>query len=171
MDIHGPNSGAETATRFLARTLAELGEKIVVAAQIIGAEETIDGVEYWDLGPDFDTQGALARMSERGSYYLISAGRAQPLLESRRDSHCLSRILISHDRSGNDIGIKPQVLCRVLDYVVCVSDAQREVFLKAGAGGIPAKVVTLFNGVSLNLFSGTPGAAELSEACFRGSAC
>ncbi len=145
------NSGAEMATIFLARFLAKAGRNVVVAGMLDCPEVSYDGVQFWDLGPDFNAGKALKRMSELGSYHLISAGRALPLMLSREDPSCLSRTLITHDRAGNDIGIKPEVLCRVADHVICVSHAQAEVF--KGAGADPAKVAVIHNGADLDLFA------------------
>lgn len=152
MDALGINSGAEMATLSLARYLAKTGHKVVVAAELrSGSGEVHEGVEFWDLTSQYRYEDAIERMSLEGPYHLISAGRSQPLFESNRDPNCLSRILISHDRSGNDTGIAPRVLCERIDRVVCVSEAQRRVFLEAGAN--PSKVTTIHNGVDLELFS------------------
>ncbi|MCB0328293.1 MAG: glycosyltransferase [Bdellovibrionales bacterium] len=149
--VSGINAGAEMATLHLARFLAKSGTKVVVAAQLVEGETTHGGVEFWDLGEEYNVKGALERMRSYGDYHLISAGRAQPFYFVQDDPHCLSKILISHDRSGNDTGINPKALCHYVDRVVCVSDAQRQVFIEAGA---PAeKVRTIRNGVDLELFS------------------
>jgi glycosyltransferase involved in cell wall biosynthesis/Flp pilus assembly protein TadD len=169
LSIHGVNSGAEMATLCLARYLAREGKRMVVAAQITTAEETHDGIEFWDLGDDFNVTEALARArSELGSYHLISAGRAQAILESRNDDCCVSRTLISHDRSGNDTGIRPAVLARVVDNIICVSHAQSRVFLDAE---VPEeKVIVIHNGVDLELFDvGRPESRDYKRLVFVGA--
>lgn len=151
LNARGVNSGAEMATIFLARFLAKAGRTVIVAGMLNGQEDSYDGVQFWDLGPEFDARNALKRMADLGPYHLISAGRALPLMLSKEDPACLSRTLITHDRAGSDIGIKPEVLCRVADHVICVSHAQAEVF--TGAGANPAKVVVIHNGADLDLFA------------------
>jgi glycosyltransferase involved in cell wall biosynthesis/Tfp pilus assembly protein PilF len=170
---NGVNSGAENATRSLARALVAQGHRVTIAAQLTdpapqGPTTDAHGVEWFDLGPGFTTDRALAYVRARGEYCLISAGRAQPLFESRSDPRCILRILISHDRSGNDTGIRPTVLCEVVDRVVCVSEAQREIFLKAGVP--PSKVVTLYNGVDLEMFPvGRPEQRDFRKLVFVGA--
>ncbi len=153
LDVQGVNSGAEMATLFLARYLARMGKKVVVAGQLKNGVESADrGVDFWDLGSSFDVRTAVQRAArELGSYHVISAGRAQPIFEVRGDEHCVSRTLISHDRSGNDTGIHPKVLCQLVDQVICVSQAQKDVFIAAGAD--PEKVKVIHNGVDLELFA------------------
>ncbi|RMG44284.1 MAG: glycosyltransferase [Candidatus Dadabacteria bacterium] len=149
-DVRGVNSGAEMATLSLARYLVRAGKRVIVAAQLKEAEEEVDGIQFWDLGPEFDLKHIFERVRAEGHYHLISAGRAQPIFFSQHDPLCLSRLLISHDRAGNDTGIKPEVLCRIVDRVICVSNAQRQVFLDAG--GDPEKITVVHNGVDLDLF-------------------
>ncbi|MCB0333217.1 MAG: glycosyltransferase, partial [Bdellovibrionales bacterium] len=168
-DIRGVNAGAEMATRFLARYLVEQGKRVIVAAQITdGLEGTIDGVEYWDLGSRYDVRGILHRASQEGPYHLISSGRSQAIFESEGDPQCKSRMLISHDRSANDTGINPVVLCEHLDHVICVSEAQRQVYLEAGA---PVdKVTTIKNGVDHSIFQeGPPEGRNLRRLVFVGA--
>ncbi len=83
IDLAGVNSGAETATLWLARTIAARGNQVVVAAQLKGGDEFWNGVQFWDLGPDFNVQGAIERARTLGAYHLISACRALPILLSR----------------------------------------------------------------------------------------
>ena len=61
IDVNGVNSGAEMATLFLARFLAREGRRVVVAAQLKHGEETHLGVEYWDLGAEYNAAAALVR--------------------------------------------------------------------------------------------------------------
>ena len=154
--VQGVNSGAEMATLSLARYIAKLGRRVVVAAMLSDAEASYDGVQFMDLGPAFDVSSILMRMREFGEYHLISAGRALPLLMSRTEPLCLSRTLITHDRAGNDIGIKPEILNNVTDHIICVSQAQADVFVASGAD--PAIVRVVRNGADLELFS--PGDPE-----------
>lgn len=151
LDPSGINSGAEMATRSLARALAHAGDRVFVAAQMPCDDRTIDGVEYWNLGPEYNVSNALGRASLQGDYHLISAGRAQPILESRTEPRCRSRVLITHDRAAGDSGINAAILSRVADRIICVSNAQREVLVRGGA--LPDKLTVLHNGVDLQLFA------------------
>lgn len=168
LDVRGINSGAEMATRMLAAFLARRGHNVVVCAQLVDGETELDGVRYWDLGKDFNVSAALERARQLPPYHLISAGRALPLLESRREANCLSRTLISHDRSGNDCGINAAALCAAVDRIICVSRAQRDVFLQGGAD--PQKLTVVHNGVDLALFpAGDPAQRDYMKLIFVGA--
>jgi len=156
LDPAGIHSGAEMATLFLSRFLAKRGFKVVLCAQLVGGETEKDGVQFWDLGATFDVAAALERARALGSYHLLSAGLAVPLLLSQKEKGCLSRCLISHDRAGGDSGIDAKILSRIVDCIFCVSNAQKDVFVKAGLD--PAKVVVIHNGVDLDIFQ--PGDVE-----------
>jgi glycosyltransferase involved in cell wall biosynthesis/Tfp pilus assembly protein PilF len=149
-DPNGINSGAEMATLFLCRFLAKEGHKVILAGQFTAQTEDGQGIEYWNLGENYDVAGILDRAKAGGSFHLISAGRALPLLLSQNDSACLTRSLISHDRSSNDTGINAKVLAKIADNIFCVSEAQKEFFIR---DGVPAEKLTVINnGVDLNLF-------------------
>ena len=168
LDPQGFNGGAEVATISLARFLAQAGKRVIVAAQLKCKEGMIDGVNWWDLGPRYDTAAALARVRESGPYHLISAGRAQPLVQAEGDIKCLSRILITHDRSGDDAGLKIAIVCRYADYIICVSNAQRDVLIKGGADS--AKIRVINNGVDLSLFApGDPAGRNWRKLVFAGA--
>lgn len=157
LHVHGVNSGAEMATLFLAKFFAKSGHRIIVCATLPEGETTHEGVEYWDLGEDFDAKSALRRAGDIGPYHIISAGRAYPLLLSRDEPNCKSRFLISHDPSSNATGISSEILAKTVDKVICVSNAQKELMVKAGMP--PEKVVVIYNGVDHDLFS--PGSSKV----------
>ncbi|MCB0337800.1 MAG: glycosyltransferase family 4 protein, partial [Bdellovibrionales bacterium] len=154
IDVTGPNAGAEMATRHLARFIAKAGHKVSVLGIIKGGDQFLDGVHFIDLGSSYNVRQGLERIAQSGPYHLITAGRAIPLFVAQFDTNCLTKTLITHDRAGNDTGIKPKVLCQNVDRVVCVSNAQRQVFLDAGAD--PQKTITIHNGVDLEIFSANP---------------
>lgn len=151
LSVRGINAGAEMATRMLARYLVRAGRQVIVAAQLVENEQVYEGVEFWDLGPSFDVSSVLTRIRPIGPYHLISAGRALPVFESRSEPLCLSRTLITHDRTGNDTGIHPAILSRVVDHILCVSHAQADSF--AQAGGDRSKMTIIHNGVDLETFA------------------
>jgi len=168
LHVKGVNSGAEMATIFLARFLAKAGRKVVVAGMLDESEDTVDDVQFWDLGEDFNVGKVLQRMASFGPYHLISAGRAVSLMMAKGDPACLSRTLITHDRAGNDTGIKPDVLCRIADHIVCVSHAQAEVFISSGAD--PSKVNVIHNGADLDLFApANPASRDYQKLVFVGA--
>ncbi len=161
-------SGAEMATLYLAKFLTRAGKSVVVAAQLKDVEITIDGVEYWDLGPDYDTGAALARAAQRGNFHLICPGRALAILQSKGLPECRSRILITHDRAAGDSGIAPKILEQRCDKIVCVSRAQEQLFLEAGVSS--EKVAVVPNGVDFDIFT-APAAAnrDLKKLVFVGA--
>lgn len=168
INLSGVNSGAETATLWLARTLAARGARVVLAAQLVGGESVYHGVECWDLGPDFDVQGALIRARSLGSYHLISACRALPILLSRSESACISRFFIAHDPSAGALGIKPQVLNACVDGIICVSEAQKGLFVKEG--GDPNKITVIPNGADDSVFNpNTDQPRNLKRLVFAGA--
>ena len=166
--VSGINAGAEMATLHLARFLAKRGEEVYVAGCLPEGEIEQDGVQFWDIGEGFDVESAIIRIREKGDYHLLSAGRSQPFLFTKDDPSCLTRILISHDRAATDSGINPRALCSMIDRVVCVSDAQRQIFLDAGAP--EEKIITIRNGVDLDLFEvGDAGARDWKKLVFVGA--
>lgn len=150
IDPNGPNGGAETATVSLARFLAKRGERVVVAAILSSPIGTLDGVEYWDLGSDYHVGQVLQRARTLGQYHLISAGRAIPIFQSRDHVECVSRILICHEPSASAMGVSGSIITQVVDQVVCVSLAQRQLFLQEGAA--PEKISVIPNGVDPHIF-------------------
>jgi glycosyltransferase involved in cell wall biosynthesis/Tfp pilus assembly protein PilF len=150
VDILGVNGGAETATLWLARTMAALGSRVVVAAQLSCAECSDQGVEFWDLGLSYDVQGILARARGLGSYHLIAASSALPILLSRGEQSCASRFFIAQDQSSAVLGITPQVLSAMVDGLICVSEAQKGLFVKEGAD--PNKISVIPNGADQSVF-------------------
>ncbi len=152
LSVKGVNAGAEMATLFLARYLVKEGCRVVIAAELREGEEQVDrGVEFWDLGKGYDVRAAFTRAErELGQYHLISSGRALAVLMSGNYPGCQSRILISHDRTSNDTGISAAALSAAVDKIVCVSEAQREFFIKDMAD--PTKVTVVHNGVDQEMF-------------------
>ncbi len=151
IDTDGVNSGAETATLWLARTLAMLGKKVILAAQLKRPECTKWGVEFWDLGANYDVPGILQRASAINSYRLFAACRAWPLVLGCADTNCVSTHLMAHDPSSGALGISPKLLEHYADSVFCVSTAQAELFIRDGC---PAELVTVLpNGADRSLFA------------------
>lgn len=155
MMARGVNSGAETATLWLARTLARRGARVVLAARIREGEDLVDqGVEFWDLKESYDVGGALDRArDELGEFHLVSVCKILAVALSQGREECLSRTFMAHDPSANAAGLKPEIICRICDNVFCVSEAQKSLFV--AAGGDAAKIQVVPNGADLTVF--TPG--------------
>lgn len=127
-----------------------------------------DGVLFWNLGERFEVESILARARSLGNYHLISAGRALPILASQLEPCCQSRTLICHDPSGTASGVNSDILCKNSDCVVCVSEAQKQLFIEAGAD--PKKIVVINNGADLNVFSaGDPESRNYRKLLFVGA--
>jgi glycosyltransferase involved in cell wall biosynthesis/thioredoxin-like negative regulator of GroEL len=151
LSVTGCNSGAENATLWLAKTLARLGHEVILAGIIPEGTHNSSGIRFVDIGINFDTSIAFKLLTEeQKNYHLISACRALPILESRNDSLCLSRGFIAHDPSSAATGIKPEILSEVCDYMICVSEAQKKLFIEAGANN--EKIHVIPNGADLDLF-------------------
>ncbi|MCB0340031.1 MAG: glycosyltransferase family 4 protein, partial [Bdellovibrionales bacterium] len=156
------------ATLYLARYLAREGKRVIVAAQLVEQECTECGVEFWDIGPTYDIEALLKRARILGGYHLISSGRAIPIILAQNEELCLSRIIISHDRSSNDTGLKPQILAGLVDQIVCVSNAQKDFFLADGVS--EEKLSVIYNGVDQDIFSpGDPGQRDYKNLVFAGA--
>lgn len=154
MDPMGPNAGAEMATLNQALFLAKRGYRVVVAAHIGLDDFERDGIEFWNLGPAYDVEMAIRRAAERGPFHLISAGKAFALFFARRCPACLSRVLITHDRTAGDSGVLPSVLNEIVDRILSVSEAQKAKIVSEGAD--PSLVTVIHNGVNLDLFPASP---------------
>jgi glycosyltransferase involved in cell wall biosynthesis/Tfp pilus assembly protein PilF len=154
LNVSGCNSGAENATLWLAKTLAARGASVVVAGIIPEGTHQKDNVQFLDLGRTFDTRIAFDFMEAKGKHFhLISACRALPILESRHNPLCLSRGFIAHDPSSGAAGITPVILSDAADYMVCVSQAQKNLFVESGAKA--EKIIVIPNGADLELFKKT----------------
>lgn len=180
INLDGVNSGAEMATLSMAYQLARMGKHVVVAAELrptaivprVDSANQIsylkNAVEFWDLGADFNTLATLNRMSSQGKYHLISGGRAQAILESRNDKRCVSRTLIIHDPSGAALGVRADIVTKIADKIICVSQAQKELFLQNGAD--PEKISIVHNGADLDLFAaGDPDKRDYQKMIFVGA--
>lgn len=156
------------ATIYLARFLAKAGANVTVAAILKSSEGTFSGVRYVDLGAQYSCEGAIARASKSGPYVVISAGRALPLLASFGDPHCVARLLITHDGTGNHSGLSMHALMHLADHVLCVSSAQRQLLLREGADPLTTHVVS--NGVDLELYApADPATRDQHKMVFAGA--
>lgn len=151
VSVNGVNSGAEMATLGEAYALAKLGRRVIVAAELKDGEQTKNGVEFWDIGNSYNVGQIIERARHLGPYHLISAGRIAAIQESRGETSCLSRSLIIHDPSAAALGVRAEIATRIVDNVICVSEAQRGLFLQEKAD--PAKVKVVYNGADPEYFT------------------
>jgi glycosyltransferase involved in cell wall biosynthesis len=150
LKVNGVNSGAENATLQLARHLTMLGRRVVVAAYLPDGECSIDGVDYWDTGELFDNSDIIKRVRSLGDYVVVSAGRAHPIYQTLGDSNCVGRYLICHEPTAAATGVNLTTLSKLVNKVICVSQAQADLFIKAG---LPASSIqVIHNGVDLERF-------------------
>lgn len=154
LDPTGANSGAEMATLNQARALSRAGHPVCVAARLKTHIKTDRGVMFIDLGAGYHVERALDWADSQGTYVLIAAGKAIALFLARQRPQCIKRLLVTHDRSAGDSGVKPEILEHLCDHILCVSHAQREKLLLEGA---PAKLMTVIhNGVDFDIFKPSP---------------
>ena len=145
------HGGAETATLWLARELANKGNRVILAAELPEGEETRWGVEFWNYGDTYDVGTILKRARSLGPYHLLSACRAQPILEARHEELCQSLTFMAHDPSGNSTGVRSTILAKVADNLVCVSEAQKALFVEQGVA--PQDIKVVYNGANHDVFS------------------
>lgn len=154
LDPIGPNSGAEMATLNQARALAKAGYSVCVAAILKQGIAFDRGVTFIDLGPAYEVERALDWADSQGEYNLIAAGKAVALFLARSRPRCRKRLLVTHDRTVSNAGVKPALLEHICDHILCVSHAQREKLAKEGA---PLKHMSVIhNGVDFDIFKPAP---------------
>lgn len=166
--VRGVNSGAENATRDLACALARAGKRVIVCGQLPEGDQTVNGVEYCDLGASYDVEKAFKRAEEIGPFVLIAACRAFPILASRNNSNCIGRYFIAHDPSSGATGIDPKILTKELDGIICVSSAQAEMLAQGGFESSKIRVIP--NGADQKLFHADKSVArDLNKIVFVGA--
>ena len=146
--ITGINSGAQMATRNLARSLVRFGARVVVCAPLTEPEGTHEGVEFWDIGAHSDLTSSIERARDIGPYHLIAAAHAHPILEAQSEPNCISRIFISHD--SLPVGVEYEELCKFSIAIVTVSKAHHQFLIEAGSE--PEKTRLIYNGVDHEIF-------------------
>jgi glycosyltransferase involved in cell wall biosynthesis/tetratricopeptide (TPR) repeat protein len=166
----GVNSGAETATLWLARTLARRGARVVLAARVKEGRDLADqGVEFWNLGDGYAVSKLLDRAkTELGTYHLLSVCKILSVALAAERPECLSRTFMAHDPSASAAGLKPDIICKMADNVFCVSEAQKGLFVNAG--GDAEKILVVPNGADLETFSpGDPEKRDYKRLIFVGA--
>jgi glycosyltransferase involved in cell wall biosynthesis len=148
---NGVNAGGgESATMALAREMANLGHRVIACANLPEGETTKDGIEFWNFGAEYNLHLIEKRLRDVGSYYAFCATLVHPFLHLREHTNCLSRIVINHAPSAHASGLEPATVMTLIDYMTCVSFAQRNLIL--GRGTDPEKLVVVKNGFDPEIF-------------------
>lgn len=165
---HGVNAGGgESATMALAREIYKKGHRVIACANLPDGETLKDGIEFWNFGQDYSLHSIEKRLRDIGPYYCLCATLVSPILLLREHENCLSRILINHAPSAHASGLEPSTVMALIDYMACVSHAQRSMIL--GRGSDPEKIVVIRNGFDPEIFPyAGPESRDWNELIFIG---
>ncbi len=165
---HGVNAGGgESATMAVAREMAHLGHRVIACANLPEGETSKDGVDFWNFGHDYNLKAVSQRLASIGPYYAFCATLVHPFLFLRDHPNCLARIVINHAPSAHASGLEPATVMELIDYMTCVSFAQRSLIL--GRGTIPEKVVVVKNGFAPEIFEYSgPDGRDWNQIIFIG---
>jgi glycosyltransferase involved in cell wall biosynthesis len=133
--------GGESATMALARAISGLGHRVIVCANLPDGECMVNGIDFWDFGPDYSIHEIAKRLEGIPAYHCIAATLAHPFLHLREQSNCRSRILINHSPSLISSGLEVSTVLRIVDYMLCVSDIQRSLMLSRKVDSEKIRVV------------------------------
>lgn len=142
--------GGESATMALGRAIAAMGYRVIACGNLPGGEVVRDDLEYWNFGGDYALHTVEARLREVGPYHAIAATLVHPFLLIREHTNCLSRILINHAPSPHASGLEPATVIEMIDYMLCVSHAQRSLILSPKVNSEKIRVVK--NGFDPDVF-------------------
>lgn len=146
--------GGESATLALARAIARLGYRVIACANLADGQEcSRDGVEFWNFGPTYALNAIERRLRDIGPYYCFAATLAHPFLVLRDHEHCLSRVIINHSPSPYASGLEPTTVMELVDYVTCVSQAQKDLILSVNDSLDSERMVVVRNGFDPEVFS------------------
>jgi glycosyltransferase involved in cell wall biosynthesis len=165
---HGVNAGGgESATMALAREIYKKGHRVIACANLPEGETSKDGIEFWNFGQDYSLHLIEKRLRDIGLYYCLCATLVSPLMLLREHENCLARILINHAPSAHASGLEPTTVMELIDYMACVSHAQRSMIL--GRGSDPDKIVVIRNGFDPEIFPyAGPESRDWNELVFIG---
>jgi glycosyltransferase involved in cell wall biosynthesis len=149
---NGVNAGGgESATLALARAIKRMGYRVIACANLPEGECQVDGIEFWNFGASYSLHLIEKRLRNLGPYHCLCATLVHPFLFNREHSNCLSRIVINHAPSAHGSGLEPATVMEIIDYMVCVSNAQRQIIVKGNLH--PEKVVVIRNGFDPEVFT------------------
>jgi len=148
----GANSGGgEIATVSLARAFRKLQPNVYVCGNLPEGDCEIDDVKYIDFGKRYELHRAIAKLTHLRSFYCFAATLAHPFLLLREDPRCLAKILINHSPGIVSSGLEPATVMEIVNYMACVSQAQRSIIMSRGP--LPQdRVVIVKNGFDPDLF-------------------
>jgi glycosyltransferase involved in cell wall biosynthesis len=142
--------GGESATMAVAREMSKLGHRVIACANLPEGEIQKDGIEFWSFGAEYNLHLIEKRLRDIGPYYAFCATLVHPFLHLREHENCLSRIVINHAPSAHASGLEPATVMKLIDYMTCVSFAQRNLIL--GRGSEAEKIVVVKNGFDPDIF-------------------
>lgn len=146
--------GGESATMALARAMARQGHRVIACANLADGQEcALDGVEFWNFGPTYALNEIERRLRNIGPYYCFAATLAHPFLVLRDHEHCLARVIINHSPSPYASGLEPSTVMELIDYVICVSQAQKDLILSVNDTIDPTRMPVVRNGFDPDIFS------------------
>ncbi|MGI6525160.1 MAG: glycosyltransferase [Bdellovibrionota bacterium] len=150
---HGINAGGgESATMALAHEFVKLGHRVIACANLPEGETEKNGIEFWNFGVDYALHQIEKRLRDLPAYHCFCATLVHPLLLLREHKNCLSRIIINHAPSAYASGLEPATVMQLIDFMTCVSDAQRNMIL-LGRNVDPKKIVVVRNGFNPDVFT------------------
>jgi glycosyltransferase involved in cell wall biosynthesis len=143
--------GGESATIALGRAIAKLGHRVIACANLPNGETSVAGIEFWNIGACYSVHLVTKRLAQIGPFHCICATLIHPLLQVRELENCLSKIVINHAPSPFASGLEPDTVLNIVDYMLCVSEAQRELILRRAPGG--ANIAVVRNGFDPEIFT------------------
>ncbi|MDY6090805.1 MAG: glycosyltransferase [Bdellovibrionota bacterium] len=147
LHLVGQNSGAENATLELSYALKRQGHRVIVAANLIDSNECIkNGVEFLNFGENYNIASIFEKLENIEDYILMSACRGLPIFLSQNKQNCKKRFLICHEPLGNAFGVKTDIVSRVCDGIISVSEAQKNLIVESG--GDKDKIKVIYSGVN-----------------------
>jgi glycosyltransferase involved in cell wall biosynthesis len=159
--------GGESATMALARAISQQGYRVIACANLPQGECAHNGIEFWDFGPTYALHEIEKRLRHIGPYHALCATLVHPLLVLRDHAHCLSRIVINHAPSSHASGLEPTTAMELVDYMLCVSDAQRSIIINSEID--PAKLAVVRNGFDPEVFPyAGPAGRDWNQLVFIG---
>lgn len=143
--------GGESATVSLAKSIVQMGYRVVACANLPEGEVVHNGIEFWNFGNGYMLHKIEKRLRTIGPYYAIAATLVHPFLLLREHSNCLARVVINHAPSPHASGLEPATAIELVDLMICVSHAQRSIILKPTIDS--SKLQVIRNGFDPELFS------------------
>ena len=162
----GVNGGAEMALIHMARALAKQGCRVSVAGNLPGPGGRLEGVEYINIGADYNYHRLLA---ERGSEFevIISSARADVLEESLKYRNFRLRLLWLHVDVLGVVKRSPGRIEEICDAALCVSEAHLRMIARQGLN--PAFLRVIHNGSDPEIFRPRPVEREPHRLIFAGA--